>query len=87
MFDVSWYIIYIINPRRACAARVTVVVSCVCVSVCMSVRTRYSRTRIYPRSAARRGAIRARLSVHKSSPNSAEGLHFSAFSLYILYSV
>ena len=28
-----------INPRRACAARVTVVVSCVCVclSVCMSV--------------------------------------------------
>ena len=32
----------IINPRRACAARVIVVVSCVCVSVCMSVRTRYS---------------------------------------------
>ena len=36
-----------INPRRACASRVTVVVSCVCVclsvclSVCMSVRTRY----------------------------------------------
>ena len=28
----------IINPRRACAERVTVVVSCVCVSV----RTRYS---------------------------------------------
>ena len=24
----------IINPRRACAARVTVVVPCVCVSVC-----------------------------------------------------
>ena len=32
----------IINPRRACAARVTVVVSCVCLYVCMSVRTRYS---------------------------------------------
>ena len=40
----------VINPRRACAERVTVVVSCVCVSVClsvclsvcMSVRTRYS---------------------------------------------
>ena len=32
----------IINPRRACAARVTVVVVCVCLSVCMSVRTRYS---------------------------------------------
>ena len=40
----------LINPRRACAARVTVVVSCVCVcvclsvcmSVCLSVRTRYS---------------------------------------------
>ena len=32
------------NPRRACAARVTVVVSC----VCMSVRTRYSgSTRSY----------------------------------------
>ena len=30
--------IYIINPRRACAARVTVVVLCVCVcvSVCLS---------------------------------------------------
>ena len=25
---------YIINPRRACAARVTVVVLCVCLSVC-----------------------------------------------------
>ena len=40
----------IINPRRACAERVTVVVSCgcvgvclsVCMYVCMSVRTRYS---------------------------------------------
>ena len=27
----------IINPRRACAERVTVVVSCVCVCVCLSV--------------------------------------------------
>ena len=27
----------IINPRRACAARVTVAVLCVCVSVCLSV--------------------------------------------------
>ena len=26
----------IINPRRACAERVTVVVSCVCMSVCLS---------------------------------------------------
>ena len=26
----------IINPRRACAARVTVVVLCVCLSVCLS---------------------------------------------------
>ena len=41
---------FVINPRRACAERVTVVVSCVCLSVCMyvcmyvcmSVRTRYS---------------------------------------------
>ena len=36
----------LINPQRACAERVTVVVSCVCLSVCMyvcmSVRTRYS---------------------------------------------
>ena len=32
----------VINPRRACADRVTVVVSCVCLYVCMSVRTRYS---------------------------------------------
>ena len=28
--------ISIINPRRACAARVTVVVLCVCLSVCLS---------------------------------------------------
>ena len=28
---------HIINPRRACAARVTVVVLCVCVSVCLCV--------------------------------------------------
>ena len=27
----------LINPRRACAARVTVIVLCVCVSVCVSV--------------------------------------------------
>ena len=27
----------LINPRRACAARVTVVVLCVCLSVCLSV--------------------------------------------------
>ena len=37
----------LINPRRACAARVTVVVLCVClcvcVCVCVSVST-YSRT-------------------------------------------
>ena len=32
----------LVNPRRACAERVTVVVSCVCMYVCMSVRTRYS---------------------------------------------
>ena len=36
----------IINPRRACAARVTVVVLCVCLSVCLSVRD-YSRTTGY----------------------------------------
>ena len=29
--------LYIINPRRACAARVTVLGLCVCVSVCLSV--------------------------------------------------
>ena len=29
--------LYIFNPRRACAARVTVVVLCVCLSVCLSV--------------------------------------------------
>jgi len=31
-----------VNPRRACAARVTVLGLCVCVSVCVSVST-YSR--------------------------------------------
>ena len=48
---VLFIIIAFINPRYACAERVTVVVSCVCVClsvcmyglyVCMSVRTRYS---------------------------------------------
>ena len=32
----------IINPRRACAARVTVVVLCVCVSVCLCVCVTFS---------------------------------------------
>ena len=36
----------IINPRRACAARVTVVVLCVCLSVCLFVSD-YSRTTGY----------------------------------------
>ena len=27
----------VVNPRRACAARVTVVVLCTCLSVCLSV--------------------------------------------------
>ena len=30
------FALYFINPRRACAARVTVVVLCVCLSVCLS---------------------------------------------------
>ena len=30
-------VLSLINPRRACAARVTVVVLCVCVCVCVSV--------------------------------------------------
>ena len=29
----------VINPRRACAARVTVVVLCVCMCVCVSTHT------------------------------------------------
>ena len=36
----------LINPRRACAARVTVVVLCVCLSVCLFVYY-YSRTTGY----------------------------------------
>ena len=36
------HLVLFINPRRACAARVTVVVLSVCLSVCMSVGTRYS---------------------------------------------
>ena len=36
----------LINPRRACAARVTVVVLCTCLSVCLSVYD-YSRTTGY----------------------------------------
>ena len=44
-YDVT-SIIIIINPRRACAARVTVVVLCVCLSVCLFVSI-YSRTTGY----------------------------------------
>ena len=33
------YCVIIFNPRRACAARVTVVVLCVCVYVCMCVHS------------------------------------------------
>ena len=40
------YINMLINPRRACAARVTVVGLCVCLSVCLSVDD-YSRTTGY----------------------------------------
>ena len=43
-------ILIVINPRRACAARVTVVVLCVCLSVRLSVRLfvhDYSRTTGY----------------------------------------
>ena len=36
----------LINPRRSCASRVTVVVLCVCLSVCLSVDD-YSRTTGY----------------------------------------
>ena len=44
LYSIPVYII--INPRRACAARVTVVVLCVCVSVCVCVYD-YSRTTGY----------------------------------------
>ena len=40
----------VINPRRACAAKVTVVVLCVCLFVCLSVClfvSNYSRTTGY----------------------------------------
>ena len=37
------YIIIIINPRRACAARVTVVVLLFCLSVCYHVFCRYGQ--------------------------------------------
>ena len=30
------YFLFLLNPRRTCAARVTVVVLCVCMCVCMS---------------------------------------------------
>ena len=40
------YMYVIINPRCACAARVTVVVLCVCLSICLSVGD-YSRTTGY----------------------------------------
>ena len=33
----------VINPRRACAARVTVVVLCVCVCVCLCVQAAHLR--------------------------------------------
>ena len=48
-----YHLVSVINPRRACAARVTVLGLCLC--VCMSVRL-YSRTTgndtVYERSTA-----------------------------------
>ena len=38
-------VVLIINPRRACAARVTVVVLSFCLSVCLSVTTFSAATR------------------------------------------
>ena len=38
----------IINPRRACAARVTVVVVCVCVCACLSAPFRPLRVNVSP---------------------------------------
>ena len=35
------YTPFLINPRRACAARVTVVVLCVCLSVCLRLFSDY----------------------------------------------
>ena len=46
MMCVTSYPAGLCNPRRACAARVTVVVLCVCVSVCLCVRD-YSWTTGY----------------------------------------
>ena len=45
-FHGGYWLSIIINPRRACAARVTVVVLCVCLSVCLSTPD-YSRTTGY----------------------------------------
>ena len=36
-------VLYVVNPRRACAARVTVVVLCVCVCVCVCVQAAHLR--------------------------------------------
>ena len=38
----------IINPRHACAARVTVVVLCVCMCVCLSAPFRPLRVKVSP---------------------------------------
>ena len=38
----------IVNPRRACAARVTVLGSCVCVCVCLSAPFRPLRVKVSP---------------------------------------
>ena len=46
MILLSTFVEWLINPRRACAARVTVVVLCICLSVCLSV-SNYSRTTGY----------------------------------------
>ena len=40
------HVVYVVNPRRACAARVTVVGLCVCLFVCLFVDD-YSRTTGY----------------------------------------
>ena len=38
----SLLLVLVVNPRRACSARVTVVVPCVCVYVCLCVHSNLS---------------------------------------------
>ena len=72
----------IINPRRACAARVTVVVLCVCLSVCLSDYSRTTTTLLALRATRRLMSDTNRFSATRAGKNKGDFAETTAFERY-----